>query len=183
MSEGPPSTDANTRWAWAIVIGISVIASGLLFWIIYFKPQPEGGEDKLLFLPVLNCVLNGSSALCLILGFRAIKRKQPQTHLRWMIGAFVCSSIFLVSYILHHHLHGDTRFPSDNALRPLYLFVLLTHVVLSIVALPMILMTFYASLSGRLPLHRGIARFTFPIWLYVSVTGVAVFLFLKSAGA
>ena len=173
----------NVRGAWIIVLAMSALASSLLFWIIYFKPQPVGGEDSLLFLPALNCALNGASAICLVAGFLAIKRRDSSRHMRWMIAAFVCSSIFLVSYILHHHLHGDTKFPEENSLRPVYLIVLLTHVVLSIVGLPMILMTFFASLSGRLVLHKRLARFTFPIWLYVSVTGVAIFLFLKSAGA
>jgi len=178
-----PIHENNVRVAWIIVIAISVLASCLLFWIIYFKPQPTGRQDSLLFLPALNCMLNGTSAFCLIAGFLAIKQGHSSKHMRWMIAAFVCSSIFLVSYILHHHLHGDTSFPEENRLRPIYLFVLLTHVLLSILGLPMILMTFFASLSGRLVMHKKLARFTFPIWLYVSVTGVAIFLFLKSVGA
>ena len=173
----------NVRNAWATIIAISAAAIGLLVWIIYFKEQPEGGDDILPFLPLLNCLLNGSSAVCLVLGVAAIRKGRAKIHMRWMIAAFVCSALFLVSYILHHHLHGDSNFPTANSLRPVYLFILASHVLLSIVCLPMIFMTFFFSLSGRLAQHRRIARFTFPIWLYVSVTGVLVFVLLKSAGA
>ena len=173
----------NVRNAWATILSISFAAVGLLVWIIYFKEQPEGGDDILPFLPLVNCVLNASCAVCLVAGVSAIKKGRARTHMRWMFAAFVCSALFLVSYILHHHLHGDSRFPTDNSLRPLYLFILASHVLLSVACLPMIFMTFFFSLAGRLVQHKKIARFTFPIWLYVSVTGVLVYVLLKTAGA
>lgn len=173
----------HTKRAWQVILLVSGLAISFLVWIIYFKEPPKNSEHVLPFLPALNCVLNACSAACLMMGYRAIKRRQVSWHMRWMISAFVCSAVFLVSYILHHHLHGDTKFPAENALRPLYLIILATHVLLSVVALPMIFMTFFLSLSGRLTAHRRLARFTFPIWLYVSVTGVLIFLFLKFAGA
>ena len=173
----------NVRAAATAIVAVSLAAIGLLVWIIYFKEQPENSEHVLPFLPLLNCLLNGSSALCLVAGFRAIKKGDANTHIRWMLAAFACSAVFLVSYILHHHLHGDTRFPQGNGLRPMYLFVLASHILLSIVGLPMILMTFFFGLSGRLVGHKRIAKFTFPLWLYVSVTGVVIFVMLKSAGA
>jgi len=89
-------------------------------------------------------------------------------------------SVFLVSYIVNHALHGDTIFPGHGPVRTLYLSILASHVILSIVALPMVLTTFFFSLTGRFAMHRRIARFTFPIWLYVSITGVVVFVFLKA---
>ena len=97
-----------------------------------------------------------------------------------MIFAFISSSLFLMGYITNHALHGDTIFPGHGGVRTLYLTILASHVLLSIVALPMVLTTFFFSLSGRFVMHRRLARITFPIWLYVSVTGVAVFLFLKA---
>ena len=168
-----------TKRAWQIILAVSGLAVCFLVWIIYFKEPPENAENVLPFLPALNCVLNLCSAICLVLGLFAIKRGRAKQHMRWMIGAFVCSAVFLVSYILHHHLHGDTKFPADHSLRPIYLTVLASHILLSVVALPMIFMTFFLSLSGRLARHRQLAKFTFPIWLYVSVTGVLIFLFLK----
>ena len=173
----------QTRRAWQIILLVSLLAIGLLVWIIYIKQPAQDGHETLTFLPMLNCVLNAASATCLVLGLLAIKRGRVRTHVRWMISAFVCSAVFLVGYILHHHLHGDTRFPVDSPVRPIYLVILITHIVLSVVALPMIFMTFFLSLSGRLVAHKRLARITFPVWLYVSVTGVLIFVFLKAAGA
>jgi putative membrane protein len=98
-----------------------------------------------------------------------------------MISAFIFSTLFLVSYIAHHALHGDVRYPHGAPLRSVYLPLLASHIVLAIVALPMILITFFFSLSGRIPQHRKIARWTFPIWLYVSITGVATYAMLRLA--
>lgn len=171
----------NVRTAWWIILGVSVTAVGLLVWILYFKEQPEGGEQILPFLPLLNCCLNGASGTCLVAGYRAIKLGRVASHMRWMLAAFACSAAFLVSYILHHHLHGDSKFPVGNSLRPIYLSILASHILLSIVGLPMILMTFFLGLSSRLVQHKRLARFTFPIWLYVSVTGVLIFVMLENA--
>lgn len=173
----------QTKRAWRIILLVSGLAISFLVWIIYFKEPPTDSEHLLPFLPALNCLLNGCSAICLVIGYVAIRRGQVRRHIRWMISAFICSAVFLVSYILHHHLHGDTKFPADNGLRPFYLIILATHILLSVAALPMIFMTFFFALSGRLATHRRLAKFTFPVWLYVSVTGVLIFLILKSAGA
>ena len=175
--------DIQTKRAWQTILLVSGLAVGLLVWIIYFKPPASDGKNTLTFLPALNCVLNACSATCLVLGYSAIKRGKIRPHVRWMIAAFICSAIFLVSYILHHSLHGDTRFPADSPIRPVYLTILITHIGLSVIALPMIFMTFFLSLSGRLVAHKRLARLTFPIWLYVSVTGVLIFVFLRAAGA
>ena len=98
-----------------------------------------------------------------------------------MITAFIFSTLFLISYIAHHALHGDVRYPADGAYRSIYLPLLASHIVLAIVALPMVLVTFFFSLSGRIPQHRKIARWTFPLWLYVSVTGVITYVMLRLA--
>ena len=172
----------NVRNAWLTIIAVSTLAIGLLVWVIYFKEQPANGDEVLPFLPLLNCIFNGLSGCCLVAGFLAVRNGQRETHMRWMVGAFVCSTVFLVSYLLHHHLHGDTRFPTDSPIRFGYYPILASHILLSIVCLPMILMTFFLSLSGRIPGHRKIAKYTFPIWLYVSVTGVLVYVLQKSVG-
>ena len=99
-----------------------------------------------------------------------------------MIAAFVFSTLFLVSYILHHALHGDVRYPLHAALRMVYLPLLASHIILAIVALPLILVTFFFSLTGRIPQHRKIARWTLPLWLYVSVTGVITWAMLRWRG-
>jgi putative membrane protein len=97
-----------------------------------------------------------------------------------MLLAFGFSSLFLISYIVNHALHGDTHFPGHGTIRTVYLTILASHIFLSIVALPLVLITFFLSLTGRFPIHKRVARFTFPIWLYVSVTGVIVFALLQA---
>jgi putative membrane protein len=99
-----------------------------------------------------------------------------------MIAALAASTLFLVCYIVYHSVHGDTRFQGQGAIRPLYFFILISHVTLSGVALPLIFSSFYFALSGRIGQHRKVARYTFPVWLYVSTTGVLVFLLLRAYG-
>jgi putative membrane protein len=98
-----------------------------------------------------------------------------------MLTAFLFSSLFLVSYIVNHALHGESHYPGHSLVRTIYLVILASHVLLSVVALPLVLVTFFFSLTGRIPTHRKVARWTFPIWLYVSVTGVIVYAMLAAA--
>jgi len=156
------------------------IASGLI-WLIYFKGAAAGPE-WVSALPAVNALLNSSSAICLIAGYRRIRRNDRAAHRRAMLSAAGFSTLFLASYVTYHYFHGDTRFLGQGWIRPVYFFVLISHIGLSIVALPLILATLYLSLSGRFPVHRRVARWTFPIWLYVSITGVLVFLILNLAG-
>lgn len=163
------------------VIGlVSALACAFLFWLLYFRESSGPPSDAFAFLPALNASLNAASATCLVLGFRAMRRGQLDTHKRWMLTAFAFSTLFLVGYITHHSLHGDTRFVGEGPVKTFYLVVLASHVILSVPALPMVLTTFFFSLSGQVERHRKLARFTFPIWLYVSVTGVGVFVMLKT---
>ena len=171
----------EARGAIAGIIAVSVAASAFLFWLLYFRKAPPQFAQSLTFLPALNAVLNGLSAASLTVGFVFILRRQVIAHQRSMTAAFVFSTLFLLSYILHHALHGDVRFPADaGGARMVYLLLLASHVLLSVVALPMVLITFFLSLSGRFAAHRRLARYTFPIWLYVSVTGVVVYAMLAA---
>ena len=126
-------------------------------------------------------MLNGLSALALTAGFLFIRRREIVRHRASMITAFVFSAVFLVSYIANHAIHGDTLYPGHNATRTVYLSILASHVLLSVIALPVVLITFFLSLSGRFAQHKKLARWTFPLWLYVSVTGVVVYLMLHAA--
>ena len=166
------------------VIGTIVVVSGLavtfLLWLLYVHHASAAFAGRWMFLPALNAVLNGLCAIALCVGLYFIKQGNREAHRNSMLLAFVFSSIFLVSYIVNHALHGDTIFPGHGSVRTLYLSILASHIILSIVALPMVLTTFFFSLTGRFAIHRKIARWTFPIWLYVSITGVVVFLFLKA---
>src|SRR5271166_1579266 len=156
------------------------VASLFLCWLVYYHVPADVTGTHLLFLPALNALLNALSAIALVTGFCFIRAKRVSKHRAAMFTAFVFSSVFLVTYITNHALHGDMRFQGQGAIRYVYFPLLISHIGLSVVALPMILITFFLSLSGRFPAHRRLARFTFPIWLYVSVTGVIVYAMLAA---
>lgn len=164
------------------IVGISALASLFLAWLVYYHPPTDVAGTHLAFLPALNALLNAVCTVFLLVGFRHIRRREITAHRNSMFGAFVVSSVFLVAYITNHVLHGDTLFPKSHPLaRQIYLWVLLTpHILLAVVALPLILITFFLSLSGRFPAHRKLARWTFPLWLYVSVSGVIVYAMLAA---
>jgi putative membrane protein len=175
------SPRASTRPAIAAILAISAAASLFLFWLIYIHPAADSGNVRFGFLPALDAVFNGLSATALLIGFTFIRRRRIAAHRASMITAFVFSTLFLVGYIAHHALHGDVRYPIHAACRSVYLPLLASHIILAVVALPMVLVTFFFSLSGRFPQHRKIARFTFPLWLYVSITGVVTYAMLRLA--
>jgi putative membrane protein len=129
-------------------------------------------------LPTLNAFLNATSAALLLLGWTLIRRRNREAHRRVMTAAFVCSSLFLASYLTYHALVGSVRFPGAGGARTLYLGILLTHTVLAAAVAPMAVTTFVLAWSGRFEKHRRLARWTLPIWLYVSVTGVVVYVML-----
>lgn len=164
------------------MIALSVAATAFLFWLIYVHTAPRAFADRLLFLPALDALMNGMSGICLISGLVFIKRRNVRAHRRSMVSALVFSCIFLAAYTANHALHGDVLYQGQGAMRTVYFSVLISHIILCTVALPMVLITFFFSLTGRFPQHRKIARFTLPIWLYVSISGVAVFAMLH-AGA
>ena len=164
----------------ATIVVVSGLAVSFLLWLLYVHHAPANFAGRWMFLPALNALLNGLCAITLCVGLYFIKHRQVAAHRRTMLLAFTFSCAFLISYILNHALHGDTIFPGHGHVRTAYLSILASHVILSIVALPMVLTTFFFSLTGRFAMHRRIARFTFPVWLYVSITGVVVFIFLKA---
>lgn len=159
----------------AAIIGVSTVASFFLVWLVYYHQPYDTSGAHLAFLPALNAALNSLCTIALLFGFSYIKRGEITHHRNSMFAAFFFSSLFLCSYIANHALHGDAHFQGHGPIRPFYFALLISHIILSVLALPMILITFFFSLSGRFPLHRKIARYTFPVWLYVSVTGVIVY--------
>jgi len=159
----------------AAIIVVSALASALICYLVYFHAPTDVSGTQLRSLPLLNAVLNALATVALVFGYGFIRSHKLIPHRNAMFLAFFFSSIFLVSYLTNFTLHGETRFPRLNPWWPLYWKLLLSHILLSITALPMILITFFLSLTGRFPAHRKLARYTFPIWLYVSVTGVIVY--------
>ena len=129
-------------------------------------------------LPAVNATLNALSGVLLAVGYGFIRSGRIDSHRRCMIAAFVTSSLFLVCYIVYHAQVGSVRFTRQGLVRPLYFTILITHVTLAAVVLPMAIVTLSRGLKGRFSRHRAIARWTLPIWLYVSVTGVLVYVLL-----
>ena len=130
------------------------------------------------YLPHLNALLNSTSAVLLLAGFRFIRRGEISAHRNCQVSALITSVLFLVSYLTYHYYHGATKFPGQGIVRPLYFIILLTHTILAVVIVPLIMITFYRAVKGDFIRHRRIARWTLPLWLYVSVTGVIVYLML-----
>ncbi len=129
-------------------------------------------------LPAVNATLNGISGVLLFIGYLLIRAKKIETHRKVMITAFITSSLFLVCYVIYHAQVGSVRFTRTGFVRPLYYTILITHVTLAATVVPLAIITLTRGLKGRFAQHRRIARWTFPIWLYVSVTGVLVYVLL-----
>jgi len=129
-------------------------------------------------LPTVNACLNGSSAILLSCGYYFIRRKQVTAHRNCMVAAFATSSVFLVCYLVYHYYAGTTRFAGQGWIRPVYFTILLTHTILAVVIVPLILTTLYRAARRQFDSHRRIARWTWPLWMYVSVTGVVIYLIL-----
>jgi putative membrane protein len=174
---------SSTRPAIAAILAISATATAFLFWLIYVHPATDAAGVRLTFLPALNALLNGLSATALLIGYTFIRARKIKAHRVSMLTAFAFSTLFLVSYIVNYTLHGESHYPGHSLVRAVYLIILASHVLLSVIALPLVLITFFFSLTGRIPTHRKVARWTFPIWLYVSVTGVIVYAMLAAARA
>jgi uncharacterized membrane protein YozB (DUF420 family) len=129
-------------------------------------------------LPTLNAALNGICALLLSAGYLLIRSGKVQAHRFVMSTAFGLSVLFLISYLTYHFFHGATRFPGTGLWRPIYFTILITHTLLAIVIVPLVIRTLFLAIRRRFEEHRRIARWTLPLWLYVSVTGVVVYLLL-----
>lgn len=129
-------------------------------------------------LPTLNACLNALSAVLLIAGYVQIKRKNTRTHKRLMLSAFCVSVLFLISYLIYHYNVGSVRFTGQGWIRPVYFTILISHTILAALVPFMAVITLYRAFKGDFERHRRIARWTFPIWVYVSATGVAVYLML-----
>ncbi|MGO9778039.1 MAG: DUF420 domain-containing protein [Terracidiphilus sp.] len=171
---------SNTQSAIALILAVSAAACLFILWLIYVHPA-AASTSRYAFLPALNATLNGLSATALLIGYTFINARRVNAHRAAMISAFAFSSLFLMSYLLHHYMHAEVKYPASGKLGLIYYPLLISHIVLAAVALPLILVTFFFSLSGRIPQHRKVARWTFPLWLYVSITGVVTWAMLRLA--
>jgi putative membrane protein len=172
---------SNDRLFFVLASVVSVAALAFLTWLLLLRDATGTDPGTLSFMPAVNAGLNATAALLLVLGWRAIRAGQVTRHQWLMIGTFVCSALFLVGYVAYHYLHGDTRY--EGPARGLYLAMLASHVLLSIPVVPMALAAFYFAWRERFATHRKVTRWLAPIWLYVSVTGVLVYVFLHVLAA
>ena len=178
-----------------ITIYITTVAICALVTVLNQKwiPHPDVFPNFIYKLPTLNAVLNGSCCLLLMFSLLAIKKKNIALHKKLNITAFVLSSLFLVSYVSAHYFIPDTKYgdvdhdgimsaaesATVSGIKPLYIIILLSHIFLAVAVLPMILLSFYYGLTDQREKHKKLTRFSYPIWLYVTITGVIVFLMIS----
>ena len=180
----------NDKTVFKIVLAVSALICAVVV-ILNQKliPVPDKFPSFIYKLPLLNAVLNGSCSVLLILSLWAIKKRNIELHKKLNLTAFFMSSLFLISYVTAHYFIPDTKFGDVNhnqileqielttvsAIRPVYLIILLSHIFLAVIVLPMILLSFYYALKDDRVKHKKITRFSYPIWLYVTITGVVVY--------
>ena len=163
---------SHKRLILIISLLLPVAVSGLYF-------MPKFSLDTVDFLPMVNACVNGGVFLILISALVAIKKGKRQLHMKLMYSALILSVIFLISYVLHHATHDTVSYGGEGLLRYFYYFILITHIVLAIAIVPMVLISFSRALKEEFSLHKRIARITMPLWLYVSLTGVIVYLMIS----
>lgn len=162
----------------AIVITLTVIIVGLVA-VLFFLPAYDGelGFDVTI-LPLLNAIFNSFTFIFLVVALVSIKQKNIKRHRTFIWSAFTSTTLFLLSYVTYHYLTESTSFGGEGIVRYIYLFILLTHILLAIAVVPLALFTLVRGLTNNVEKHKKIARWTMPIWLYVSITGVVVYLMI-----
>lgn len=173
-----PAIKKNDKQARLLILTVSVVVFAAVALLSKFKLQLDLGFNVHIFAAI-SAMLNTTVSILLIVAFIAVKNKNYELHKRLMLVAIVLSSLFLVSYISHHLLAGETKYGGTGTLRYVYYFILATHIPLAAIILPFILFTAYRSLTGEYAAHKKIARYTWPLWLYVSITGVLVYLLIS----
>ncbi len=158
------------------------IVSVVVFVVVASLPKIHLGVE-LPFNPHIfakfNAVINSTVSILLVVAYILVRQKKYEAHKKVMLAAIVLSVLFLVSYITHHLFAGETKFGGEGTARTIYLVLLISHIILAAVILPIILFTAYQSLTGEYAKHKKWARYTFPLWLYVSITGVIVYLLIS----
>lgn len=161
-----------------IIYGLSIVVAGLVTTLVAFPQVLRVEGLDVSGLPRLHASINGATAVLLAFGFLAIRSGRIKVHLRLMSLCFALSCVFLVSYVLYHSQAPTTHFGGEGWIRPVYFGILLSHIILATVVLPLALFTLSRALRGELTKHRRLARWTLPVWMYVTVTGVLVYLMM-----
>ena len=170
----------NDKLVFRIIFGVSIF---VFITVIVLNrkilPRPDSIPGFVYSLPTLNALLNATCSVLLVASLYFIKQKKVALHRKLNITTFILSSVFLLSYITYHYFAEETIFPKDNPIRPVYIAILISHIILAATVLPLVLISFYLGLTNQVRKHRRIVRWTFPIWLYVTVTGVVVYLMIS----
>ena len=164
----------NDKKAYMLIGVFSLIVFLAVVFLSRYTLEVDLGFDKHIFAKI-NAVLNSLVSVLLVMALMAIKQKNIAKHRNYMLSAMLLSALFLVSYIAHHLFTGDTKFGGEGMMRTFYFIILITHIFLAAIILPFILFTAYRGLIGAVDQHKKLARVTFPLWLYVSITGVIVY--------
>lgn len=172
--------EISVKKAIATILAVSTVAFLFLIYLIYFSNSAGTSQSWVKKLPALNAFLNSVSTVLILSGYVAIRKKKYKVHMKFMLTAFITSSLFLISYLVYHHYAGDTPFPGQGWIRPVYFTILISHIILSAFVVPLVLTSYYFAFSGKFKTHRKVSKWTFPVWLYVSVTGVVIFFFLNA---
>ncbi|MER2995956.1 DUF420 domain-containing protein [Pontibacter populi] len=162
-----------------LIAGLSVLIPVAVAALFFLDKSVADTSVDVSFQPPLHAILNSLTAIALIVGYYNIKRNNIKVHRAAMLTAFGLSAVFLVSYVTYHFLGERTIYGGEGALKYIYYFVLLTHIVLAVVIVPLVLLSVYFGITNQLARHRRISRWTFPIWLYVAITGVLVYLLIS----
>jgi putative membrane protein len=173
--EAPDLSKTIASWA----IGVVSILILLVVAVLLLMPREETPSQlDLSALPLVNATLNGTSAVLLAAGYMLIRRRQIKQHRVCMLSAFLLSTLFLISYVVYHTYAGSTSFAGQGWIRPVYFTILISHITLAAVVVPLALTTLLRTWQNTFDRHRRIARWTLPIWLYVSITGVVIYVML-----
>ncbi|MDX2196724.1 MAG: DUF420 domain-containing protein [Cytophagales bacterium] len=177
MSTSTLNSEGNEKKYMALIMLLSVAVPVLVAALLFAPSKIEGGEWTKA-LPHLNGLLNTATSVALLLGFYFIKNKNIINHRYSMMSAFAMGTLFLVSYVIYHSTSQPTRYGGEGILRTIYFIVLFSHILLAAIVVPFVLLAVYYGISHKIERHKSIARWTFPIWLYVSVTGVVAYLMI-----
>jgi putative membrane protein len=177
---GTPDAIADRRF-FVFNAVVSVAALSLLAYLLLLRHGAVTSGADVSFLPAVNASLNALAATLLLCGYLAIRRRNWRVHRFFMVAAFAASSLFLVSYLVYHAVHGDTRYLGTGAMRTLYFSILTSHILLSVTVVPLALTAFWFAFRRQFNRHRRVTRVLWPIWMYVSITGVAIYFLLRSS--
>lgn len=173
-----PSSPAVSRFVWTVSIAIPLVVAGL-FMVPAAEGLSEADLERVYLLPRLNALLNGTAFCCLALSLASIRKGNVARHKQLNTAALGLSALFLISYVAFHLLTESTRFGGEGPVRTLYFVILISHILLSIAIVPLALFSYARGLAGDVARHRRIARITMPMWLYVTATGVIVYLMIS----